>query len=400
MRVRANYLPLYARVSERLLLLNSSYVRQVFRTPHRRLQRKRPQSHARCDRRKIDRRTHRAGHSPVHPAQKAARTARGDERIRIRGAHPRPGRPQPALPLVHRHGLLPFGRPGRRRAQRLRESRMVHLLYALPGRNITGPPRSATELPDRRDLAHGHGDRQLLAARRGNRRRRGDGDDVLAALARGRQGGPQPALRRPQHLPADARPAAHAQRTVRYRTHHRRIRPVRIYRQGVRRDRAIPRRRRLRARLLGFHGRGACQGRPGDRRRRPAVAGPHESPRRMGRRHRRRFGTAPRKSDGLRRSRRRLPDHARGVQTQHAGPHHRRLGRPAGQPGPAHGAPDARTAHQTRKSHLEHLYRLGPDGLHDGLLLCLQRPRRAEARRRNRPPGRRHRCPCAGGDGL
>ena len=83
-------------------------------------------------------------------------------------------------------------------AQRLRESRVVHLLYALSGRDFAGPSRSAAELPDRRDLAHGHGDRQLLAAGRGDRRRRGDADDVRPALARSRQGGPQPALRRPR----------------------------------------------------------------------------------------------------------------------------------------------------------------------------------------------------------
>ena len=120
----------------------------------------------------------------------------------------------------------------------------------------------------------------------------------------------------------------------------------------------------------------------------------------MGRRHRRGFGAAPRHADGLRRSRRGLHDHARGVQAQHAGPHHRRLGRPAGQQGAAHGLADARTAHQARARHLEHLHRLGPDGLDDGLLLRLQRSRRAAPRGGNRPPGRRNRRPRAGGDGL
>ena len=49
---------------------------------------------------------------------------------------------------------------------------------------------------------------------------------------------------------------------------------------------------------------------------------------------------------------------------------------------------------------LEHLHRLGPDGLDDGLLLRLQRSRRAAPRGGNRPPGRRNRRPRAGGDGL
>ena len=151
----------------------------------------------------------RAGHPPVHPAQEAARAARrGDERIRIRRPHPRAGRPQPLPALIHRHGLLPVRRTGRRLAQRLREPRLVHLLHPLSGRDLAGTPRGAAQFPDGRHLAHGHGDRQLLAARRGHGRRRGHADDVRAALARGGQGGAQPALRRPQHLPADARRAA------------------------------------------------------------------------------------------------------------------------------------------------------------------------------------------------
>ena len=95
------------------------------------------------------------------------------------------------------------------------------------------------------------------------------------------------------------------------------------------------------ARLCGVHRRGARPGRARHGRRRPAVAGPAESPRGVGRRHRRGFDAAPRHADGLRRPRRGLHDHARGVQAQHAGPHHRRLGRSDGQQGPAHGAPDA-----------------------------------------------------------
>ena len=87
---------------------------------------------------------------------------------------------------------------------------------------------------------------------------------------------------------------------------------------------------------------------------------------------------------------RRLHGHARGLQAQHAGPHHRRLGGPSRQQGAAHGAPDARTAHQARARHVEHLHRLGADGLDGGLLLRLQRPRGAEARRRHGPPGRRN----------
>ena len=302
--------------------------------------------------------------------------------------------------IVHRHGLLPLCRPGRHRAQRLREPRLVHLLHALPGRDLAGPSRGAAELPDRRDLAHGHGDRQLLAPGRGHGHRRSHADDVRAALARSGQGRSQPALRRPQHLPADARRAAHAQRTVRHRTDRRRIRRIQLHGQGVRRHRPVPGRQRRRARLYGLHGRSTCQGRAGHGCRRPAFAGAAQIPRRVGRRHRRRLDATPGHPDGLRRPRRRLHGHARGLQAQHARPHHRRLGRPPRQQGAAHGAPDARTAYQARTRHVEHLHRLGADGLDGRLLLRLQRPRGAETRCRHGPPGRRNGRRRTPGDGL
>ena len=67
----------------------------------------------------------------------------------------------------------------------------------------------------------------------------------------------------------------------------------------------------------------------------------------------------------------RLHGHTRSLQAPDAGAHHRRFGRSAGQPRTAHGAPDARTAHQARTRHLEHLHRLGAHGFDDGLLLRL-----------------------------
>ncbi len=277
---------------------------------------------------------------------------------------------------------------------------MVHLLHPLSGRDLAGPPRGAAQLPDGRDLAHGHADRQLLAARRGDGRGRGDADDVRAALARGRQGGALPALRRPQHLPPDARRAAHAQRALRHRAHRRRLRRLRVHGPGVRRRGAVPGRRRLGARLRSLRGRGPRARRAGDGRRRPARARAAQGSGRVGRRHRRGLGPAPGHTDGLRRPERRLHGHARGLQAQHAGPHHRRLGRPPGPPRAAHGAPDARAAHQARTRHLEHLHRLGADGLDGGLLLRLQRPRGAAARRRDGPRGRRARGRGARGDGL
>ena len=61
---------------------------------------------------------------------------------------------------------------------------------------------------------------------------------------------------------------------------------------------------------------------------------------------------------------------------------------------------DARTAHQARTRHVEHLHRLGADGLDGRLLLRLQRPRGAETRCRHGPPGRRNGRRRTPGDGL
>ena len=66
-------------------------------------------------------------------------------------------------------------------AQRAGESRLVHRLHALPGRDRAGPAGGAAQLPDDDHRPHRHGDRQRLAARRGHRRRRGDGDGARAS---------------------------------------------------------------------------------------------------------------------------------------------------------------------------------------------------------------------------
>ena len=54
----------------------------------------------------------------------------------------------------------------------------------------------------------------------------------------------------------------------------------------------------------------------------------------------------------------------RTLQAEHAWPDHRRLGRPARQQGAAHGASDARAAHQARAGHVKYLYGSGVVGYH------------------------------------
>ena len=92
--------------------------------------------------------------------------------------------------------------------------------------------------------------------------------------------------------------------------------------------------------------RGACGGRAGDRRRRPAGAGAADAARRDGRRHRGRLGAALRRADGLRRPACRVLRHARRVQAAHAGA----AGRASAWMPPAQ--PAMRLALQTREQHI------------------------------------------------
>ncbi len=218
---------------------------------------------------------------------------------------------------------------------------MVHLLYALSGRDLAGPPRSAPELSDDDHLPHRYGDRQLLAAGRCERRCRGDADDVRPAFARAGEERLQPAVRGRRHLPAGIRRARDAQRTLRYRNHPRQLRHLQVHRPGVRCHRAVSFRVGPRPRLCGIRrrcSRGGCEGGcrvRSDEPRAAHLAGP------VGRRHRGGFRTAVRSADGLRWPDGRLHDHQGGLQTQHARSYHRRIGGQARQQGAAHGAPDA-----------------------------------------------------------
>ena len=211
-------------------------------------------------------------------------------------------------------------------------------------------------------------------------------DDVFIAFAGCRPGRPESTLRRPQHLPADARRAAHAQRAVRHRTDRRRLRRIRIHGPGVRRHRAVPGRRR----------RGCATTRTSRLRRTPSGAlvtvaadllslallkAPGEWGADIAVGSAQRLGTpmgfgGPAAGYMTTREafKRNMPGRIIGVSVD-------RLGNKALRMALA----DARTAHQARARHLEHLHRLGPDGLDDGLLLRLQRSRRA-APRGAKPP--------------
>ena len=66
-------------------------------------------------------------------------------------------------------------------AQHPGEPGLVHGLHAVPGRDRAGPPRGAAQLPDDGQRPDRPADRERLAARRGHRRRRGDGDGARAS---------------------------------------------------------------------------------------------------------------------------------------------------------------------------------------------------------------------------
>ena len=113
-------------------------------------------------------------HPPAAPPRPAGRRAGGavpGPAAGGRGAERR-------VALLHRAGLLRLCHAERDSAQRAREPRLVHTLHAVPGRGSAGAPRGAAELPDHGRGPDGHGCRERVAARRGDRSRRGD--DVRA----------------------------------------------------------------------------------------------------------------------------------------------------------------------------------------------------------------------------
>ena len=95
-------------------------------------------------------------------------------------------RPQRGVHLAHRHGLLRHDHAAGDPAQRAREPGLVHRVHAVPARDLAGPARGAPQLPDDGERPHRHGPRQRVAARRGDRGRRGDGD-VPPAQPEGRR---------------------------------------------------------------------------------------------------------------------------------------------------------------------------------------------------------------------
>ena len=224
----------------------------------------------------------------------------------------------------------------------------------------------------------------LASFNEGTARRGNDSDRVFHYVRRMPSGKPESTLRRPQHLPQTLDVLLTRSEAVRHRTDRRRLRRIRILGQEFRRHRAVPgadgRVRDYSDFTAAAHAKGALVTVAADLLSLALLKAPGE----WGARHRRglaqRLGT-PMGFGGPLRG---IHDHARALSAtcRAASSASRSTGwatRPAHGPCRCAGA-----THQARARHLEHLHRLGPDGLDDGLLLRLQRLRRG-CRARRKP---------------
>ena len=171
----------------------------------------------RSHRRAVARRPHRPDDSARHPAAGAARPARRRNRARL---------PPPAARRSRRatrvarsyigHGLLRLRHAERDPAERVRESRLVHAVHAVSGRDRPGPSRIAAEFPDGGQRPDRHGHRDGVAARRGHGGGRSDDDVPSAAGEEDRHGHGSVFLVSRALLSADARRAARPRRAARH----------------------------------------------------------------------------------------------------------------------------------------------------------------------------------------
>ena len=137
------------------------------------------------------------------PPACADRDRRARRAARDRAAEPR-------HEVDDRARLLRDAHAAGRAAQGAREPRLVHRVHALPAGDLAGPARGAAQLPDDGRRPQRPACRERIAARRGDRGRRGDGHLPACEQGRGCE------LRRRRGLPpADDRGRPDARRAAR-----------------------------------------------------------------------------------------------------------------------------------------------------------------------------------------
>ena len=290
--------------------------------------------------------------APADPAGRPVRARVPPGPQQDRGQEPRPQ-------VLHRARLLRHDHAAGHPAQRDRESRLVHALHAIPGRDRPGAAGVAAQLPDDGQRSDRDGGRQRVAARRADGG--GRGDDAAASRA-------AEARRRSQyvpgvvaHLAADPRRHRIARRAARHRGARSSIRRTSQFDEtcsgcwcSIRTSEAAV--EPLAPLIARAHDAGVLVAVATDL---LALTAPDAS-RRSRRRRRRRQLAAFRRAARLRRTARGLFRDARDAYVRQVpGPHHRRLGgqqRPARLP---HGAADARAAHPPREGDVEHLHGAG-----------------------------------------
>ena len=331
-------------------------------------------------RRALARRVDRRGAAGKHPSQSAPASAAGGNRARVSRSAAHGGGKEPAVQIVHRDGLLRHDHAERDPAEPVRKPVVVHAVHALPGGNCAGPPRVASQFSDDGPRSDGDGDRDGVAAGRGDGSRRGD-DAAASRAGPAGLGRAQHILGVRAHLSPGARGAEGARRAARH--HHRVRRSVlgAVRQRRVRRIRAVPGRLRRARRPSAVHRAGARAERARGRCHRSSCAHHCRASRRNGRGRRRRQRPAARRADGLWRPSCGVSRDARGIRQAGARPHHRRVGRLARKPRVSHGAADARAAHPPREGDVEHLHGAGAARQHRRDVRRVSRARRADGDR-------------------
>src|SRR5207244_10893320 len=107
---------------------------------------------------------YRSSDSVAHPPEEAAEPAARRERAPLSERAAADGVAQRGVPVVHRPRLLRLCDAERDSPQRPRESRLVHAVIALTGRDRAGAPRGAPQLPDDGARFDGDGGGERIAS--------------------------------------------------------------------------------------------------------------------------------------------------------------------------------------------------------------------------------------------